>query len=84
MKDIDQTARMCSLIRAFPVHRCNNAYQFFSFGDIYVMLTIPKIGALKIINALETFVYYSVMCPNNADGMANNIDPDQTAPLGAV
>ena len=20
------------------------------------------------------------MCPNNADGMANNIDPDQTAP----
>ena len=25
-----------------------------------------------------------VMCPNDADGMANSVDPDQTAPLGAV
>ena len=24
------------------------------------------------------------MCPNNADRMANSVDPDQTAPLGAV
>ena len=24
------------------------------------------------------------MSPNNADGMANSADPDQTAPLGAV
>ena len=24
------------------------------------------------------------MSPNDADGMANNVDPDQTAPLGAV
>ena len=24
------------------------------------------------------------MSPNDADGMANSIDPDQTAPLGAV
>ena len=24
------------------------------------------------------------MCPNDADGMANNVDPNQTAPLGAV
>ena len=24
------------------------------------------------------------MRPNNADGMANSVDPDQTAPLGAV
>ena len=24
------------------------------------------------------------MGPNDADGMANNVDPDQTAPLGAV
>ena len=23
-----------------------------------------------------------LMCPNGADGMANNVDPDQTAPLG--
>ena len=24
------------------------------------------------------------MSPNNADGMANSVEPDQTAPLGAV
>ena len=24
------------------------------------------------------------MSPNNADGMANSVDPDQAAPLGAV
>ena len=24
------------------------------------------------------------MCPNDSDGMANSVDPDQTAPLGAV
>ena len=30
------------------------------------------------------WLYYSVMSPNEADGMANSVDPDQTAPLGAV
>ena len=29
-------------------------------------------------------LYYRVMSPNNADGMANSVDPDQPAPLGAV
>ena len=24
------------------------------------------------------------MSPNNADGMANSVDPDQTAPVGAA
>ena len=30
------------------------------------------------------WLYYRVMSPNDADGMANIVDPDQTAPLGAV
>ena len=30
------------------------------------------------------WVYHRVMCPNDADGMANSVDPDQTAPLGVV
>ena len=30
------------------------------------------------------WLYHRVMCPNDADGMANSVDPDQTAPLGAV
>ena len=31
-----------------------------------------------------TWLYHRVMIPNDADGMANSVDPDQTAPLGAV
>ena len=30
------------------------------------------------------WLYHRVMCPKNADRMANSVDPDQTAPLGAV
>ena len=31
------------------------------------------------------WLYSRVMCPKDADGMANSVDPDQTAPpLGAV
>ena len=30
------------------------------------------------------WLYHTVMSPNDADGMANSIDPDQTAPQGAV
>ena len=30
------------------------------------------------------WLYHRVMSPNDADGMSNSVDPDQTAPLGAV
>ena len=30
------------------------------------------------------WLYHRVMSANDADGMANSVDPDQTAPLGAV
>ena len=30
------------------------------------------------------WLYHRVMSPNDADGMANSVDPDQTAPLGAI
>ena len=30
------------------------------------------------------WLYHRVMSPNGADGMANSVDPDQTAPLGAL
>ena len=30
------------------------------------------------------WLYYRVMCPNDADGIANSVDPDQTAPVEAV
>ena len=30
------------------------------------------------------WLYYRVMSPNDADGMANSVDPDQTAPVVAI
>ena len=30
------------------------------------------------------WLYHRVMSPNDAEGVANSVDPDQTAPLGAV
>ena len=30
------------------------------------------------------WLYHRVMSPNDADGMANSVDPDQTAPLGSA
>ena len=30
------------------------------------------------------WLYNRVMSPDDADGMANSVDPDQTAPVGAV
>ena len=30
------------------------------------------------------WLYHRLMSPNDADGKANSVDPDQTAPLGAV
>ena len=30
------------------------------------------------------WLYHRVMSPNDAEGIANSVDPDQTAPLGAV
>ena len=30
------------------------------------------------------WLYYREMSPNESDGMANSVVPDQTAPLGAV
>ena len=44
-------------------------------------------GNLKYGNCpqKETIRFYSeVICLTDADGIANSVDPDQTAPLGAV
>ena len=30
------------------------------------------------------WLYHRIMSPNVEDGMANSVDPDQTAPLGAL
>ena len=43
----------------------------------------PKI-CCKHSKIWTMWLYHRVMSPNDADGMANSVDPDQTAPLGAV
>ena len=47
-----------------------------------------KIGTLEtdtvILIKYNTLVYNAVIHPKDADGMANNADPDQTPPLGKV
>ena len=40
------------------------------------VLNYPKIGTVSFC--------YTVLGPKDADGMANSVDPDQTAPEGAV
>ena len=38
-----------------------------------------------IVLKRKLFCFYSAaICPNDADIMANSVDPDQTAPVGAV
>ena len=43
----------------------------------------PKIGC-NHSKIWIMWLYYRVTSPNDADGMTNSVDPDQTAPLGAV
>ena len=52
-------------------------------------LKILKIETFEVFTVIlkkngKVLFYYAVMHPNDADGMANSEDPDQTAPIGAV
>ena len=49
----------------------------------------PKISDTRNISVIILKVeqdgfFFRVMHPNDAEGIANSVDPDQTAPLGAV
>ena len=46
--------------------------------------TLEIITCTIIILKWNRLYYSAVMHPKDADGVANNEDPDQTAPLGAV
>ena len=51
-------------------------------------LTFYKLEHLKLITVIvfqwNSYVYKTSMCHKDADRMANNIGPDQTAPSAAV
>ena len=42
------------------------------------------IGTPKIITTIVIKLGHAVMVPKDSDGIAKSVDPDQTAPLGAV
>ena len=65
--------------------------QILSYETMYVFVyhKFPKYSHTQKIccnhsKIWNMWLYHRVMCPNDADGMANSVDPDQTAPLGAV
>ena len=63
--------------------------RFEHYDMLYYYCKFPKYSDTQTIccnhsKILTMWLYHRVMSPNDADGMANSIDPDQTAPLGAV
>ena len=51
-------------------------------GNTLKILKIRTPENIAVI-ILKLWIYHRVMFPNNADRMANSVDPDQTAPVGA-
>ena len=50
----------------------------------FLNIRTPKKICCKHSKIWTTWLYHRVMSPNDSDGMANSVDPDQTAPRGAV
>ena len=47
----------------------------------FLNIRIPKTFVVITIKS-SLWLYHREMSPNDADRMANSVDPDQTAPLG--
>ena len=59
----------------------------FALTVNFLNIRTPKkfvLITLKFELCGSTIEYHRVMCPKDAEGMANSVDPDQTARLGAV
>ena len=62
---------------------------FWNWTEVFVYRNDPKFSDTQNIccnhsKVWTMWLYDGLMSPNDADGMANSVDPDQTAPLGAV
>ena len=53
-----------------------NTVKFLNFRTKKLCCNLPKIQTKRL--------NLRVLCQNDANGIANSEDPDQTAPLGAV
>ena len=68
----------------------SNVYSSENWGNIshiFKYCNDPKISDTRKFAVITLKVEqdgFSLMHPNDAEGIANSVDPDQTAPLGAV
>ena len=84
--------KMHSLIKisVFALPTCiHEACPCYCYRNIHSYRKFPKYSDTQKICCNHSkiwtmWLYHRVMSPNNADRMANSVDPDQTAPLGAV
>ena len=65
---------MCQFLISLPFHIYRNDPKFL--GTQNICCNPSKVWTM--------WLYHRLMSPNVADGMANSVNPDQTAPLGAV
>ena len=53
-------------------------------SKILKIWTSKKLAAVFLPKIWSVWFYHAFMCPKDADRMANSVDPDKTAPSGAV
>ena len=68
---------------ALYANQIHKAWEICSYRKFPKYWNTPKI-CCNHSKIWTMWLYHRVMSPNDADGMANSVDPDQTAPLGAV
>ena len=66
------------MIRAY--HTCNYTARYLVYREFPKYSDTQKI-CCKHFKIWTMWLYHRVMSPNDADRMANSVDPDQTAPL---
>ena len=79
--------KLLSQVTQFALN--NHEGIFFLGSNIKAYRKFPKYSDTQKIccnhsKVWTMWLYHRLMSPNDAEGMANSVDPDQTAPLGAV
>ena len=82
-------AELCNQARLQLVCSATESSKSLKYAYRQIYRKFPKYSDTQKLcsnhsKILTKWLYHGVMCPNDADGMANSADPDQTAPLGAV
>ena len=63
---------------------CTESWGIISTSVNFLNIRTPQKNCCNHSKIWTMWLFHRVMSPNDADGMANSVDPDQTAPLGAV